>query len=136
MTVTTKNLACVLATGLLAAGAAHAQTSAPDPGRATITATANIVGSIELIVIKDIDFEVGHLSPADFSIDPQRDSLAGHMKITGAPNSLVRVTYELETVLSHEGGGSKLRFAYTISGGRSKTQKESTLLVQDNQVRL
>jgi hypothetical protein len=127
---------CVCAACVLAGPAAHAQTGGTGPDRATITATANIVGTIELIVIKNMDFEVSRLSPVDFSIDPQRDSLAGHMKFVGTPNSLVRVTYELETVLSHEGSASKLRFTYNISGGGSRIQKESVLLVRDNQVML
>jgi hypothetical protein len=138
MTAVARLLGYACAAHAVACSGAFAQTTTPGPGNntATVTATANVVGSVELIVIKNMDFEVSHLSPVDFSIDPQRDSLAGHMKIIGASNSFVKVTYEVETVLRHEESASKLRFAYNISGGESKIQKESVLLVQDNQVQL
>jgi hypothetical protein len=125
-----------LAIGVLTGSLALAQSVTQDRSVATITACANVVGNVDLIVMKNMDFEISDLSPADLTVDPQRDSLAGQMKIVGSPNSLARVTYERESVLRHEGSESQLCFAYNLSGGPSDVQSKSTILAKNNQIRL
>ena len=61
---------------------------------ATITTTANVVGNVDLIVMKDLEFEIGSLSATELNVDPQSDAHSGEIKIVGNPNSLVRVTNE------------------------------------------
>ena len=103
---------------------------------ATITASATVVGNVDLIIMKDMDFELSSLTPADLAVNPQNDLRAGQMKIIGSPNSLVRVTYERQSILRHEAGGSQLYFAYNLSGGPDLIQRESILLSQNNQIQL
>lgn len=125
-----------LAIGVLSGTMAHAQSLKSNRAVATITAFANVVGNVDLIVMKDMDFKISTLSPADLTVDPQSDPRAGQMKIVGSPNSLVRVTYVREAVLCREGGESQLYFTYNLSGGPADVQRKSILLMQNNQVRL
>jgi len=124
------------AIGVFSGTMSHAQSQRSDQAAATITASANVVGNVDLIVLKDMDFEISTLSPADLTVNPQSDPRAGQMKIVGIPNSLVRVTYVRESVLRHEKGGSQVHFTYNLSGGVSDVQRKSVLLAQNNQFRL
>ena len=103
---------------------------------AKITASANVVGNVDLVVMKDLEFEVGSLSTADIIVDPQSDSHSGHIKIVGSPNSLVRITNEKQSILQHENGQSQLYFTYNVSGNIDNVQQKSVLLTQNNEVRL
>lgn len=103
---------------------------------AMITASATVVGNVDLIIMRNMDFELSSLSPTELTLNPQSDARAGQMKIVGSPNSVVRVTYERQSILRHEAGGSQLFFAYNLSGGPDLIQSKSSLLTQDTQVRL
>jgi hypothetical protein len=127
-------LTYVLAMSMLIGYIADAQTTTKVV--ATITATANVVGNVDLIVMKDLVFDVGSLSSTDLIVDPKKDSHSGQIKIVGSPNSIVRVTNEIESVLQHESGQSQLFFTYSISGNTDNTQRASVLLAQKNEVRL
>jgi hypothetical protein len=103
---------------------------------AKITATATVVGNVDLIVLKDLEFEVGSITPTDLIVDPQKDTHAGQIKIVGSPKSLVRVTNEKQSILQHENGQSQLFFTYNISGNTENAQGKSILLMNNNQVKL
>jgi hypothetical protein len=103
---------------------------------ATITATANVVGDVDLIVLKDLVFAVGSLTPTELFVDPQKDSHSGQIKLIGSPKSLVRVTNEKQSILQHENGQSQLFFTYNISGSTDNVQGKSILLTQNNEVKL
>jgi hypothetical protein len=104
---------------------------------AKISASANVIGNVDLIVMRDLEFEVSSsLSPTELTIDPQRDSHSGHIKIVGSPKSLVRVTNEKRSILLHEDGQSQLFFTYNISGSPDNVQGKSILLTQNNDVKL
>ncbi|MGD0036994.1 MAG: hypothetical protein ABSC53_06850 [Bacteroidota bacterium] len=103
---------------------------------AKITASANVVGNVDLIVMKDLEFEVSNLSSTDLIVDPQRDAHSGQIKIAGYPNSLVRITNEKQTILQHENGQSQLYFTYNVSGSTDNVQVKSILLTQNNEVKL
>ncbi|MGA3245286.1 MAG: hypothetical protein ABSE41_11760 [Bacteroidota bacterium] len=126
----------LLAISVVTGSFAQAQSGRSNRAVATITASATVVGNVDLIVMKDMDYELSSLSPADLTVNPQNDSRAGQMKIIGSPNSLVRVTFERQSILRHESGGSQLYFAYNLSGGPDLIQRESILLTQNNQIRL
>jgi hypothetical protein len=114
--------------------AAKAQTTSQVVAK--ITATATVVGNVDLIVLKDLEFDVGSISPTDLIVDPQKNSHAGQIKIVGSPNSTVRVTNEKQAVLQHESGQSQLYFTYNISGSTDNVQGKSILLINNNQVKL
>ncbi|MCX6120383.1 MAG: hypothetical protein NTX44_02035 [Ignavibacteriales bacterium] len=124
----------VLAISLLIGYIADAQTTTQVVTK--ITASANVVGNVDLIVMKDLEFEVGNLSPTDLIVDPQRDSHSGQIKIVGSPNSLVRITNEKQSILQHENGKSQLYFTYNVSGSTDNVQQKSVILTQKNEVKL
>jgi hypothetical protein len=103
---------------------------------ATITASANVLGNVDLIVMKDLEFDINSLSANDLIVNPQNNPYSGEIKIVGNPNSVVRVTYERQAILRHENGASQLYFTYNFSGGPSVIQSESNLLTQNNQIQL
>lgn len=103
---------------------------------AKITASANVVGNVDLVVLKDLEFEVGSLSTTNIIVDPQSDSHSGQIKIIGSPNSLVRITNEKQSILQHESGLSQLYFTYNVSGNIDNVQQKSVLLTKNNEVRL
>jgi hypothetical protein len=114
----------------------HAQSSSAQHAVATITASATVVGNLDLIVMRDLEFEIASLSPTELIVDPQKNQHAGEIKIIGSRNSLVRLTFETQSVLRHESGQSLLYFTNNLSGSGSEVQRESILLTQNNQIRL
>ena len=103
---------------------------------AKITATANVIGNVDLIVMKDLEFEVGSTSATELTVDPLKDTHSGQIKLVGSPKSLVRVTNEKQSILQHESGQSQLFFTYNISGSTDNVQGKSILLTQNNEVKL
>ncbi len=126
----------LLVMSVLTPSLAYPQSPKGNQAMATVTATANVVGNVDLIVMNDLEFEIASLSPNELTVDPQSNPNSGEIKIVGTPNSLVRVTYEKESILHHEGSESQLYFTYNLSGGPSVVQSQSILLTQNNQVRL
>jgi hypothetical protein len=129
-----KYLTYLLAISLLLGYIADAQNTGQVVAR--ITASANVVGNVDLIVMKDLEFEVDNLSPAELTVDPQKDTHSGLIKLVGSPKSLVRVTNEKQSILQHENGQSQLFFTYNISGSPDNVQGKSILLTQNNEVKL
>ncbi len=114
----------------------HSQSSSAQHAVATITASATVLGNVDLIVMKDMEFEITSISSTELIVNPQSNPYSGEIKIVGNPNGLVRVTYERQAILRHESGVSQLYFTYNFSGGPSVVQSESNLLTQNNQIRL
>ena len=122
-------LACILA-----APAMYAQKT--DQVTTTITTTANVIGNVEIIIMKDLEFDVSSLTPSELVVDPQKDPHSGQIKIIGTPKSMVRVTNDPQSILRHENGQSQLFFTYNLSGGTDNVQQKSILLSQKNVVTL
>ena len=130
-----KYLKYVLAMGMLIGYIADAQTATQITAK--ITSTANVIGNVDLIVLKDLEFVVSSsLSPTELTIDPQNDWHSGQIKLIGFPKSLVRVTSEKQSILLHENGQSQLFFTYNISGSPVNVQGKSILLTKTNEVNL
>jgi hypothetical protein len=124
----------VLTCSILVGYSANAQKT--DQVVATITATANVVGNVDLVVMKDLEFEVRSVTPTDLIVDPQKDTHSGLIKIVGFPKSLVRVTNELQSILIHESGQSQLFFTYNLSGSAENVQGKSILLLHNSEITL
>ena len=122
--------------GALAGSIARSQSTGTGRAVATITATATVVGNLDLVVMRDLEFEISSLSPTELIVDPQKDQHSGEIKIVGTPGGLVRLTVETQSVLRHESGQSPLYFTNNLSGSVSEIQRESILLTHQNQVRL
>ncbi len=103
---------------------------------ATITASATVEGNLDLIVLKDLEFEVGSLAPANLMLDPQTNPSCGEIKIVGTPNSLIHLSYETQSSLRHENSQSMRYFTNNLSGNPSDLQQESVLIRHENQIRL
>jgi hypothetical protein len=131
-----KHLTYLLAVALLFTCTMDAQFGRKNEVVATITATATIVGNVNMIIVKDLEFEVDSLSSTALIVNPQSDPRSGEIKIIGNPNSLIRVTNEKMSVLQHENGQSQLYFTYNLSGSTTEIQRKSALLTQNNVVRL
>jgi hypothetical protein len=101
-----------------------------------INATATVVNNLDLVVVKDLDFQINDLSATELTVDPQKDPNAGEIRIVGSPNSLVRLTYETRSILQHESGRSQLFFTNSLSGNSSDVQRQSILITRSNQIRL
>jgi len=132
----TNLLKYILATSFLTVLGAQAQSLGSQKAVARITATATVVGNVDLIVKNDLEFEVSSLSPTELTLNPQTDPRCGEIEIIGSPNSMVRVTSEKESVLRHESGDSRLFFTYNFSGNTDEIQAESALLTQTNRIML
>lgn len=132
----TRFFGCLITVCVLTCAVACAQSLKPHQAIATITATATVVGNLDMIVMKDLEFDISTLSPTEIVLNPQTDPRSGEIKIVGNPNGLVRVTNEMESVLQHESGESQLYFTYNLSGSSSDVQSESTLLTQNNEIKL
>ena len=127
-------LTYVLAMCMLIGYIANAQTATQITTK--ITTTANVIGNVDLIVMKDLEFVVSSLTPTELIVDPQSDSHSGQIKIVGYPNSLVRITNENQSILLHENGQSQLTFIYNLSGSTGNIQRKSILLTQSNEIKL
>lgn len=126
----------IVAFSVLAGFTAHAQSSSATRAVAMINASATVVGNLDLVVVRDLVFEISSLSPSNLVVDPQKNPDAGEIQIVGSPNSLVRLTFETQSILRHESGQSILYFTNNLSGNSSETQGQSVLITHDNQVRL
>ena len=132
----TRYLTYLITIGVLVGFTADAQQLKTNLVVATITASAVVVGNVDVIVVKDLEFEIASLSQTELIVNPQSNPHSGEIKIVGNPNSLVRVTNERQSILRHESGQSQLYFTYNLSGGASVVQSQSTLITQNNQIRL
>jgi hypothetical protein len=126
----------IFAISIVTGSVALAQSVSAQHAVATITASATVLGNVDLIVMKDLEFEINSLLSTELNVNPQNNPYSGEIKIVGNPNGLVRVTYERQSILRHESGVSQLYFTYNLSGGPSVVQSESNLLTQNNQIRL
>ncbi len=130
------NLGLVLALSVLAVSLAFSQSRGNGYAVATITATARVEGNLDLIVLKDLEFEVGSLAPSQLMLEPQTNPSCGEIKIVGTPNALIHLSYETQSILRHENSQSILYFTNNLSGNASELQRESVLIRHENQVRL
>lgn len=126
----------VVAFTLVTSPLALSQSSRVTRAVVTINATASVVNNLEMVVVKDLEFQINDLAASELVVDPQRSPDAAEIRILGSPNSLVRLTYETRSVLQHEGGGSQLFFTNNLSGNSSDIQRQSILITRSNQIRL
>ena len=121
---------------LLALNPAQSQSIRGQHTVATINATARVEGNLDLIVLKDLEFELSTLTPSELTIDPQKSPSSGEIKIIGTPNALIRLTYETQSILRHQNQQSILYFTNNLSGNISELQRESVIIKHENQIRL
>ncbi len=103
---------------------------------ATLTATANVIGNVDLIIIRDMVVEIVDSTQTELTVDPQSDPRCGEFKIIGSPNSLVRVATDKRSVIRNKTGQSQVYFAGRMAGGTLDIQSQSDLIAPGDEVKL
>lgn len=103
-----------------------------DQFSATVTTSARVVHSIELITIKTLT--IGSLQPGQVEIyvNPINNVNAGFMIAQGIPGAEFRLNYLPQRELSQIDGDGTLFFNYEISGNSVENQSTSEILEYDN----
>jgi hypothetical protein len=107
-----------------------AQEAGQSGSSVSITASARVVGDIELITISDMGLLEAILlqESNEILINPVFDPEAGIMKARGTPDAPVRVSYLAEREVTRMEGPGTLMFYYMVSGYPGDNQRESELL--------
>jgi len=98
----------------------------------SITVSARVIETIELITIRNIQFGNAQPGQNQINIIPTRDTRAGKMKATGRPDASIKVSYVRTWQLSRTDGPGKLNFRYRVAGNTKDDQSTAELLQNDN----
>jgi hypothetical protein len=94
-----------------------------------MVATAAVMDNLALTTIRDVNLDGPSTVDGLMQVSPVASPYAGLMRITGAPNRAVRVTYLTNETLIDEGGsGAIIKATYLISGFGGDNQNASILL--------
>lgn len=98
----------------------------------SVSVSASIQTSIQVETLSNINF--GRVSPGmtEIYINPRQDAGAGIMRITGQPNTLVRVSFLERRELIRIGGGQNLFFNFEVSAASEDDQFISEPLTMEN----
>jgi hypothetical protein len=103
---------------------AKAQTN--NSGRSV--ATANVIESLQLITIRDINLISPTYDSNQLFISPKESPFAGQFQISGSNRTTVRITYlKNEMIEELSGNGGVLELAYVLSGNTEDNQYQSIL---------
>ncbi len=103
-----------------------------DQFSATVSTSARVVHSIELVTIKTLS--IGSLQPGQVEIyvNPINNVNAGFMIAQGIPGAEFRLNYLPQRELTQIDGDGTLIFTYEISGNSVENQSTSEILEYDN----
>lgn len=91
-------------------------------------ATANVIESLQLITIRDINLITPTSDNNQLFISPKESPFAGQFRISGSNNTNVRITFlKNETIEELNGNGGVLELAYVLSGNTEDNQYQSIL---------
>lgn len=107
------------------------QTEAQQNAEINISVNAEVIRSLEMNTIRDINFSPVQPSQQQINIDPQTDSNTGKMVAIGDPNAPIRVSFVPERILTND-NGSTLVFTYSIAGNDRDDQSSAEILQADN----
>ncbi len=124
-------LLAVIAINYLAPFTAIGQDQNGESSRISINASAQVVESIEMVTVQDMDFSPVQSSQQTITIDPLSDSNTGKMIALGNAESQIRVSFVRERTLTHT-SGSTLTFTYEIAGNDEDDQSSAEILQTDN----
>ena len=111
---------------------ATAQDQSGESSRISISATAQVVESIEMVTVRDMNFSPVQPSQQTITIDPLSASNSGKMIALGNADSQIRVSFVRERTLRHVSGTSTLTFSYEIAGNDEDDQSSAEILQTDN----
>jgi hypothetical protein len=97
-----------------------------------VRVSTTIQTSITLETLANINF--GRVSPGmtELYINPRTDNGAGILRVSGSPNSIIRVSFLERRELNRVGGGESLVFVYEVSGASEENQFISEPMRQEN----
>ena len=124
-----------LLTILLSVGLMPSLSTAQDSdqsGSVRISVSANVVESIEMTTVRNMQVEPVQPSQQQININPLTDSQSGKMIALGNPNASIRVTFVRERTLTHASGTGNLDFTYEIAGNDQDDQSSAEILQTDN----
>lgn len=96
-----------------------------------ISVNAEVIRSLEMNTVRDINFSPVQPSQQQINIDPQTDSNTGKMVAIGDPNAPIRVSFVPKRILTND-NGSTLVFTYSIAGNTRDDQSTAEILQPDN----
>lgn len=111
---------------------AMAQDQDGESSRISISASAQVVESIEMVTVRDMNFSPVQPSQQTISIAPLSDSNTGKMIALGNADSQIRVSFVRERTLRHASGAGTLAFTYEIAGNDEDDQSSAEILQTDN----
>lgn len=97
-----------------------------------IEVTANVIESIELTTLQNMQFDDIQPGQEELSISPILDPNAGRMVAKGIPDARIRLSYLKEWTLTNDRDNSTLTFYYQLSGNDLENQSNSELLQANN----
>ena len=124
----------MLAILCLRAGPAAAQQSVDNGPKASITVSvgAEIVSSIEMVTIRNINLGSVQPSREVLNIHPIYDPESGKMQILGQANSSIRISYEEVKTLRRVEGSETINFKYRLAGNSQDNQSTASLIDFNN----
>lgn len=94
-----------------------------------VVTTAAVIDNLALTTIRDVNLDGPSTVDGLMQVSPVGSPYAGLMRISGAPNRAVRVTYLTnETLIDEDGSGAIIKATYLISGFAGDNQNASILL--------
>jgi type 1 fimbria pilin len=122
-----------LMAGIMLCTGIYAQAYGQDDNtsRISIQATANVVKSIEMQTMRNMQLNEVQPSQQTISIDPMSDTETGKMKAIGDANGRIRISFIKQRTLTHP-DGSTLTFTYTVAGNDEDDQPSAEVLKSDN----
>lgn len=94
----------------------------------SISITTEVVETIELFTLQNINLGVIQPSQQTVTVDPVTSPNAGIMLATGNPNSILRVSYRDQVELQSSDGNEIIIFKYRVSGSSQYDQSTSEYL--------
>jgi len=100
--------------------------------RVSVTISAEIISTIDLITVRPIDFSNTGRNDGQITINPVSSGRAGKMIAQGTPGASFRITFLRQRDLVNIDGENVLFFSYMVSGNVEDDQSTSELLEDDN----
>jgi len=100
--------------------------------RVSVTISAEVISSIDLITVRPIDFSNTDRNDGQITINPVSSGRAGKMIAQGTPGASFRITFLRQRDLVNTNGDNVLFFSYMVSGNVEDDQSTSELLEDDN----
>lgn len=100
--------------------------------RVSVTISAEVISSIDLITVRPIDFSNTGRIDGQIMVNPVSSGRAGKMIAQGTPGASFRITFLRQRDLVNIDGDTILFFSYMVSGNAEDDQSTSELLEDDN----